>query len=156
MNGAFPLLLESLPAGRRAEGNSCGDGTQPQAAQLASASWGEGRTAPSGPPRAGLPPMSFFKEKCPCCQERVCLSLGDSSCQARENSKHVKNSSARRLRGCNFLLKCRLRSGQKSPGLSVLPAACGGGCLGSRTFARGGQRGSAGKTVSGVTTMRSE
>lgn len=55
-------------------------------------------------------PMFFFKAKCLCCQERVCLSLGDSGCQDWENSKHVKNSSASRLRGCNFLLKCRLCS----------------------------------------------
>lgn len=59
-------------------------------------------------------PMLFFKAKCLCCQERVCLSLGDSGCQDWENSKHVKNSSASRLRGCSFLLKCRLCSRQRA------------------------------------------
>lgn len=105
-------------------------------------------------PRAGLPrergemaglralsvqgclPMLFFKANCLCCQERVCPSLGDRGCQA-QNSKHVKNSSASRLRGCNFLLKYRLHSRQKSRGLSMLPAACSRGCWGRQSVCWG-------------------
>lgn len=92
------------------------------------ASQGEGRNGRSPTlPVQGCLPMLLFKANCLCCQERVCPSLGDSGCQA-QNGKHVKNSSASRLRGCNFLLKCRLRPHQESRGLSVLPAACSRGC----------------------------
>lgn len=85
-------------------------------------------------------PMFFFKAKHLCCQERVCLSLGDSGCQDWENSKHVKNSSASRLRGCNFLLKCRLCSGQRAGVClcSLQPAA--EAAEGSKMLARGRQR----------------
>lgn len=86
-----------------------------------------GGTAGLRPPGAGLSSFALFKANCLCCQERVCPSLGDSGRQA-QNSKHVKNSSASRPRGCNFLLKCRLRSRQESRALSLLPAACSGGC----------------------------
>lgn len=150
--GQILILVRITPTGEdESGGNSPGeDGTsasdlQPRDSPGAGLLGREGRNgASSGPsqPQDCLP-MFFFKAKHLCCQERVCLSLGDNGCQDWENSKHVKNSSASRLRGCNFLLKCRLCSRQRAGVClcSLQPAA--EAAEGSKMFARGRQRVSA-------------